>query len=144
MEANDALAKLFELAVRLSEEMESGLVERGLTRARAELLWVLHHQGQATQHALSQALGCTPRNVTGLVDALETDGFVARHPHPTDRRAILVALTEQGSRAVSAMHADYQQLAAHLFTGLADEDVARFVVILERVLGRLHDAAWSV
>lgn len=140
MEANDALAKLFELAVRLTDEMERGLVERGLTRARAELLWVLHHQGQTTQHALSQALRCTPRNVTGLVDALEVSGFVIRRPHPTDRRATLVALTEQGQHAVSTMHADYQELAAHLFADLAGNDVDSFVVALNQVLGRLRNA----
>ncbi|MEN3610618.1 MarR family transcriptional regulator [Plantactinospora sp. ZYX-F-223] len=49
---------------------------------------------------LSQALKCTPRNVTGLVDALEAAGFVARSAHPTDRRATVVSLT-QGERPSS-------------------------------------------
>ncbi len=40
-----------------------------------------------TQRALADALQVTPRNVTGLVDALADSGFVERAPHPTDRRA---------------------------------------------------------
>ena len=135
-----ALERLFELAVVLAEAMERGLAERGLTRARAEVLWRLGRQSPVTQRELSQALQCTPRNVTGLVDALEAAGFVRRSAHPTDRRATLVELTEQGRTAVGAMHAEYQQLAALLFGDLAAADLANFVATLDRVLVRLRDA----
>ncbi len=137
METDNALEKLFELVVRLGDEIERGLLERGLTRARAEVLWFLHHQRPMTQHALSQALRCTPRNVTGLVDALEVAGFVARGPHPSDRRATLVSLTERGAVSVAAMNADYQKLAAFLFADLSANDVGSFVMVLDQVLGRL-------
>jgi DNA-binding MarR family transcriptional regulator len=42
------------------------------------------------------------RNVTGLVDALQADGFVMRSPHPTDQRTTLVTLTEQGGAAAAS------------------------------------------
>ena len=139
--ATGALERLFELAVVLAEAMERGLAERGLTRARAEVLWRLGRQGPLTQRQLSQALQCTPRNVTGLVDALEADGFVRRGAHPTDRRATLVELTEQGRSAAAAMDAGYQQLAALLFADLTDADLTSFVATLDRVLSRLREAA---
>jgi DNA-binding MarR family transcriptional regulator len=135
------LERLFELAVLLTEAMDRGLGERGLTRARAEVIWRLHHQGPATQRALSQALHCTPRNVTGLLDALEADGFVARGAHPTDRRATLVTLTERGRTAAALWHAAYQQLSTDLFTDVSAADLTGFVTTLDHVLGQLHDAA---
>src|SRR5262245_19274072 len=67
----------------------------GLTPAWAEVIWLLHNGGPRTQRELSQVLKCTPRNVTGRVEALQTAGFVARSAHPTDRRATIVSLTEQ-------------------------------------------------
>jgi DNA-binding MarR family transcriptional regulator len=136
-----ALERLFELAVLLTEAMDRGLGERGLTRARAEVIWRLHHQGPATQRALSQALQCTPRNVTGLLDALEADGFVARGPHPTDRRATLVTLTERGRTAAATWQGAYQQLATTLFSDIAVADRTAFVTILDHLLGRLRDGA---
>ncbi len=139
--ATGTLERLFELSVVLTESMEHGLAERGLTRARAELLWRLGRQGPLTQRELSQALQCTPRNVTGLVDALKADGFVRRGAHPTDRRATLVALTEQGRTAAGAMDAGYQQLAALLFADFTDAELASFMAALDRVLVRLHEAA---
>jgi DNA-binding MarR family transcriptional regulator len=138
----EALEKLFEVAVLLADAMDQGLAERGLTRARAELLWRLEeHQRQQgaamTQRELSQVLKCTPRNVTGLVDVLQADGLVARGPHPTDRRATLVTLTERGRAASAMMRSEYQRLGGILFADLAGSDLSGFATVLDRVLARL-------
>src|SRR5260221_10553590 len=113
--ANATLERLFELAVLLVDAMEGGLSARGLTRARAELIWRLQRQSPMTQRELSRVLRCTPRNVTGLVDALQADGFVTRGPHPTDRRATLVELTERGRTAPPTCQAEYQEVGTPPF-----------------------------
>jgi DNA-binding MarR family transcriptional regulator len=135
---NGALERLFELAVLLVDGMESGLGQQGMTRARAELIWRLRYQGAMTQRELSDALRCTPRNVTGLVDALESDGLVVREPHPTDRRATLVRLTDAGTQAAAAWTEGYRQLASRLFAEISGADLAHFVTILDHVLVRLQ------
>lgn len=136
----DAFMRLFDLVALLGEAMERGLAERGLTRARAWLIWQLHHEGPMTQRALSEILRVTPRNVTGLVDALEADGFVARTPHPTDRRATLLTLTTKGESAASELARDYRGGASHLFDGASKDDLSTFVKTLDRVLDRLRSA----
>jgi uncharacterized protein HemY len=68
------LDRVFELTVRLAEAMQQDQTARGLTRARAALLMALHRSGPLTQRQLSELLRVTPRNVTGLVDALEAGG----------------------------------------------------------------------
>jgi DNA-binding MarR family transcriptional regulator len=137
-EAQATLERLFELAVLLVDGMESGLSERGLTRARAELIWRLQRQGPMTQRELSQALQCTPRNVTGLVDALQADGYVLRDPHPTDRRATLVRLTERGLEAAAEWRRGYRDLANLLFADLGAAEFARFAAVLDHLLGRIR------
>jgi DNA-binding MarR family transcriptional regulator len=37
-----------------------------------------------------------PQSITSLVDRLERVGFVRREKHPTDRRAIVLAVTDEG------------------------------------------------
>ncbi len=54
-----------------------------------------------------------PRNVTVLLDALEATGFAARHPHPSDRRATLIQLTEKGAAAVGALATDQVEFARY-------------------------------
>lgn len=136
----EAMDRLFDLAVVLGELMNRRLAEHGLTPARAEVIWLLHHGGPRTQRELSQALKCTPRNVTGLVDALEAAGFVARSAHPTDRRATVVSLTQQGTTLVTDWHRDRDHGTAHLLGDTSAAELTTFVSVLDRVLGGLRAA----
>lgn len=138
--AGQALERLFELAVVTSEFMERGLAERGLSRARASVLWALHHRGPSTQRELAEALGVTPRNITGLLDALEADGFAARGRHPTDRRATLVSLTDKGAKTMGGLTGEYQEGAGWLFAGIPADDLTAFQSVTALVIARIREA----
>ncbi|HEX2046340.1 MAG TPA: MarR family transcriptional regulator [Acidimicrobiales bacterium] len=135
-----ALDKLFELATKLTEVMERGLGERGLSASRAEVLLVLDKAGAMVQRQLGQALRCTPRYVTALVDALEAEGLVERGRHPTDRRATLVSLTELGAAAAARMGAERQEAARWLLGDVPRADLGTFVAIADQVLERIGAA----
>ena len=139
-DAEAALDKLFELAVRLTEVMQRGLDEHGLTASRAEVLLVLDQGGAMVQRQVSDALHCTPRYVTALIDALEAEGLVRRRPHPTDRRATLVSLTKKGAAAAARMGDERQRAARWLFGDLPQGDLATFVAIADQVLDRIGAA----
>ena len=94
-----------------------------------------------SQRELSQALRCTPRNVTDLVDALEAAGLVARGQHPTDRRATLVRLTSQGEADAARTQAGHRALAAALFADLPVAKLRGFVAALDATLERLRESA---
>ncbi|WP_207935814.1 MarR family transcriptional regulator [Actinomadura sp. KC216] len=133
-----ALERLFELAAMTSEFMERGMAARGLTRARASVLWALHQRGPMTQRALADLIGVTPRNITGLLDALEADGFAERGRHPTDRRAVLVALTAQGTETMDGLASEYEDGYNWLFDGVSAEDLAGFVSVACTVMDRIR------
>jgi DNA-binding MarR family transcriptional regulator len=131
------LDRVFELTVRLAGAMQQDQAARGLTRARATLLMALHRFGPLTQRQLSDLLRVTPRNVTGLVDALEAGGLVARGPHPADRRAALVGFTATGRSAAASLDEARQRFAGFLFDEVPADDLARFAGVLDHVLARL-------
>lgn len=135
-----ALERLWGLAILLGDGMQAGLAERGLTVARAGLIWQLQLNGPVTQQALSKQLRVTPRNVTGLVDALEADGIVARKPHPSDRRATLVSLTEKGVSLARDLRRDQDDFAQRLFEGFGPDELSAFTAVLNRVLARIVKA----
>lgn len=130
----------FELAARLSASMEADLSARGLTASRAEVLFTLHSQGPMVQRELSQALRCTPRYVTALIDGLEAEDWVRRGPHPTDRRATVVHLTERGTEAAARMHAERLAAAGQLFGQIARSDLTAFIAVARSVLAQLGQA----
>ena len=110
--------RLLEIALLIQEDLAASFAGTGLTAARTHLLWVLHHSGPSNQQTLAAALSVSPRNVTGLVDALEAGGFVERRPHPSDRRATLVTLTEPGTEIMTQMAGDRQAIASSAGRGL--------------------------
>jgi DNA-binding MarR family transcriptional regulator len=136
----DALDRLLAFVVLLNEDMTESLARDGLSVPRARLVWLLHHQGPMTQRALAESLKVTPRNVTGLVDGLAAAGYVTREPHPTDRRATLVSLTEHGTTTLAAMDRSHKELATLLFGDMPGPQFDAFVGGLDHVLGRLREA----
>lgn len=133
-----ALGKVLELVVLLEEDMSRALARDGLTKSRAPLVWHLHQKGPSTQRALADAMGTTPRNITGLVDGLAATGFVTREPHPTDRRATLVALTEHGRAVMDRMAAEADDLAEQFFGEMSQRRLDGFLAGLDAVLGVIH------
>lgn len=135
-----ALARVLELTLLLGEDMTQALAGQGLTPSRARLLWHLHRHGPCTQRVLAEALSVSPRNITGLVDALTSTGFVVREPHPTDRRATMIRFTDHGARLVTQMDQDREQLAETLLGEIPHATFAGLVDGLDHVLVRLREA----
>jgi DNA-binding MarR family transcriptional regulator len=135
---HDVLDRLLELVVLLDEDMTRALAREGLTVPRAHVLWLLHHQGPSTQRALADALKVTPRNVTGLVDGLVASGHVTREPHPSDRRATLVSLTQRAAVTLAEMDTEHGQLAELLFGEMPRFE--EFAAGLDHVTDRLREA----
>ncbi len=134
---------MLEIATLLAEGMEADAAGRGLTVARAEVVWLLHRRGPMRQRDLADTLRVTPRNVTGLLDGLETTGFVARTPHPSDRRATLVHLTPKGEATADALSSDPEEFAGYLFDGIGVAELGRLVRTSNRLLDRLRDHGYE-
>jgi DNA-binding MarR family transcriptional regulator len=126
----------------MNDDMRRGMVRYGLTEARMRVVWELGQAREAlTQRHLADALDVSPRNVTTLIDSLETTGFVSRMAHPTDRRAIVVVLTPKGKQSFARLDADMTEFADRLLGDLGREDLDTFRRILDSVGAHLADLA---
>ncbi|WP_420750426.1 MarR family winged helix-turn-helix transcriptional regulator [Rhodococcus sp. O3] len=122
----------------LMARVEEVLKPFGLTFARYELLTLLHftRQGALPMAKASARLQVHPTSVTNAVDRLESAGLVRRTPHPSDRRATLVELTDDG-RALAI--AATEKLNTEVFSrpGIPDDQLEPLLRILA---GMRHDA----
>lgn len=115
-----------------------GISSDGLTYPRLRLLSQLHCSGPAMMRELADDLRLTPRNLTAVVDALEHEGLVTRVPHPTDRRATVVELTNAGRRAADrAMEPKFAAIG-ELFDELSPAEEKRLSTILGKLLEGLR------
>ena len=74
----------------------------GLTTQRYELLLMAktarNGEEMATLSELAERLALAPSSITELVARCERLGLVRRELHPSNRRAVFVALTPEGER----------------------------------------------
>ena len=93
---------------------------------RLKLLYALHCDGPQRMADLASTLEVTPRSVTALVDGLEREALVRRRPHPTDRRATMIELTDDARQAVERSQ-EHQVAIGSLFADLSEVDRRTFL-----------------
>ena len=131
------LADLFSLfAPAFLKWQYAGILVEGMTYPRMRLIHEIAEDGPQIMAELRDRLGVSARNITVLVDGLEKEGFAVRVPHPSDRRATLIELTDQGREVHHAVYAAHADRAQALFATLSDRDQRD----LRRILARLADA----
>ncbi|ORL16146.1 MarR family winged helix-turn-helix transcriptional regulator [Prescottella equi] len=135
-DARDALGRAYVLVENLSASLQSGTRDVGLTTARTRALLCVLENPPMTQRDLAKALRCSTRQVTALVDALEKSGHLRRDPHPTDRRAHIVALTEHGHHDADRVRHLRASTAQQLFDGVDPHDLDAFVRVADTVIAR--------
>jgi DNA-binding MarR family transcriptional regulator len=132
------LADLFSvLAPAFLKWQYAGVLVEGMTYPRMRLIHELSEDGPQIMTVLRDKLGVSARTITVLVDGLERDGFAKRAPHPEDRRATVVALTDKGRAAHHAVYAAHADRAAALFATLDHHDQQALLGLLRRLLDAL-------
>ncbi|WP_242883186.1 MarR family winged helix-turn-helix transcriptional regulator [Actinomadura litoris] len=92
-----AVTRMAFFVEHLKRIRERSLSEYGLQRHEYDTLHALAgRHGRAAPSELAADLGMAPNSITGRLDALERRGFVRRTPSATDRRRVVVELTEEG------------------------------------------------
>ena len=77
----------------------------GLSEGRMSVLFRLRKAAdqRLAMTDLAHGLNTTPRNITGLVDLLERDGYVKRVPDAEDRRSVQAQLTPAGREKIDSL-----------------------------------------
>lgn len=141
MAAVTAIMRVQQILLAQSQKI---LKPYGLTFARYELVALLSfsREKQMLMNKASALLQVHPTSVTNAVDRLEQAGLVERRPHESDRRAVLLALTDEGRRiAEEATAALNDQL--FLQTGFEPGEVESLITILSRFRARAGDFSAS-
>jgi DNA-binding MarR family transcriptional regulator len=99
--ANACAIALVRTGERLLACIDQALRHHRLSRAGREALAVLDGAGQPlSPTAIAERLIVTTASITSLLDTLERRGLVERQPDPTDRRKLLIVITQDGKAIV--------------------------------------------
>jgi len=76
----------------------------------------------------------TTSGATRLLDRLEDQGLVRRCPHPSDRRGLLVVLTDTGTQRLrEVLPRHYESLERHLWSALDDVELHQLSALMRKV-----------
>ena len=110
-----------------------------LTRSEYELLVVLvmkiaEDNKALTVTEISNLLQITPAGVTHLINPLEKAGFIERLQDPSDRRVVLIGLTDKGTEMAEGLIADVQEKLIGLVNYLGEEDSKTLIRLMSQAI----------
>ena len=94
-----AVTELLSVTGQLTRRLRAVSNTRELTWSQVAIMARLEEAGPLTTADLARAESVKPQSMGGTLAAMEEEGLVERQPHPTDRRQILYALTDEGREA---------------------------------------------
>ena len=117
----------------IREAFDARLASLGLNLTQASLIGYVAEFGATTQKRLGDRLGVGRAAIGSVVDRLEADGLVERHPDPADRRVWLVDITDAGRAAAHDVRRIDEELRGELRHGIGREERQALSWLLTRL-----------
>jgi len=144
------LFELSDVARALRTYVDQRAREHGMTRAQWGVLARLERDEGMMQTEMAEALEIQPISLVRLVDRLCEQGLVERRPHPTDRRANCLYLSDKGRARLAQMVPLGREISGNVLAAFSESDVAELLSKLlslkrniRRAAARQHTSAAS-
>lgn len=137
VEPLQVLSRISRLAKHLDIARRGAFASHGLESWEFDVLSALRRQGppfQLTPGALIRATLVTSGTMTNRIDRLAAAGLVRREPDPTDKRGVLVTLTERGADRVDSALADLLVREHALLAGLDKAEREQLAALMRTLL----------
>lgn len=126
----------------MSQQLYAKAIELlGVSEHQFYVLAALAHLGPQVQAHLSEPLQIDKATMVGLINDLEHKGLVQRQPHPTDRRAVLIHLTDAGRAMLGHGYEISKRFEQHFFKGIKPEEQELLLTILKRLAANANELA---
>lgn len=113
------------------------MVLLGLTRAQWHTLVYVIKLGHPTQTELAEALDINRSSAGGLIDQLESSGFIKRKADPNDRRIWRIAATPMANMRANEIAECAESLMDDLFMGVSGSDLNFATRVLLKIQGNI-------
>lgn len=124
---------LSQLGVFLADDFVRRLEPFGVEPRAYAVLKALSEDDGRSQRELSSQLGIHRNVMVTVVDKLERDGLVKRMPHPADRRAFAVTLTDKARGLLPKLDAQGSAQEGAITESLTDVERQAVLAYLQRM-----------
>jgi DNA-binding MarR family transcriptional regulator len=119
---------------RASATFMSVLATHNLTPAQYFALTRLREKGEVSQNLLGRMSAMDPATIQGVVKRLGDRGLVGRVPDSTDRRRMILSLTDQGLALIDSLRSGIDELSSKILAPLSDAEQDQLRILLKRIV----------
>lgn len=132
------ISRIKQVGGRLFDRMLADADVDAFNGAQGRILYVLWQGDGLTISQISARTSLANTTLTSMLDRMEQSGLILRTPSPTDRRALLIRLTDKAR----ALRDDYDRISQRMnelyYLGFTEAEVRQFESYLQRVLDNLQ------
>lgn len=136
-----AASHLLHLAFQLKLVVESQIQEEtGMLMADNEALLNLAHTDTPLRMSeIAERLILSKGGTTKVIDRLEAQGLVERHPDPSDLRALVVEITPEGIQMLERIQPIVDEVIAEHFGRYVSDTEAEIIIDLSNRITEAND-----
>ena len=124
---------------RIKTRIDNQLKKNDLTFSQSQLLHHLEkHEGMLNQKELQKIMNVSHPTIVGLVQRLETNGFVRTETDPSDRRNKIVYVTEAAQKFKEELMKRRKKSNKKMLEGISAEDLETARKVLNRMLDNIN------
>ena len=112
--------------------------QRGLSHAQIRALFAIDRH-EATAGEIAKKAQLSPASTTAMLDDLEGLGIIARRRSETDRRNVLVVLTDEGRAVLASARADWRARWERALADTPDDELRAAAGVLAAIAGLLDE-----
>ena len=132
------ISRIKQVGGRLFDRMLADADIDAFNGAQGRILYVLWQGDGLTISQISAQTSLANTTLTSMLDRMEQSGLIRREVSPTDRRALLIRLTDKAK----ALQQDYDRISQQMnelyYLGFSEDEVRQFEGYLQRVLDNLQ------
>ncbi len=109
-----------------------------LLDGRFVCMLLINDAEQISPHELATEIGLTRASITAIADNLENKGYIVRKPSPSDRRSILLKMTDEGKAILEDVTQSQLEWLESRFTQFSKDEKDIANKILKKLCSSLH------
>ncbi|PLS03362.1 MarR family transcriptional regulator [Neobacillus cucumis] len=117
--------------------MKDEMAKNKLNITEFSVLEVLYQKGKQTIQQVGKSILISSGTMTYCLDKLERRGLLSRNACRDDRRAIHVALTDDGNGLMDEIMPKYHEVVHQMFDSLNTDEAETLVQLLKKVKNKV-------
>ena len=132
------ISRIKQVGGRLFDRMLSEADVDAFNGAQGRILYILWQGDGLTISQISAQTSLANTTLTSMLDRMEQSGLIVRSPSPSDRRALLIHLTDNAKSLQQDYDRISQQMNELYYLGFTEAEILQFEGYLSRVLNNLQ------